>query len=187
MPLELLTPRLRLIPFTAESSAAALANREEFSRIIDALIPSDWPPETLADVEEMMASKLAAKPEDAGWWGWYIITKPGVLSDQATLIGSAGCSKWGTEGHPHFGYGILPAFYQRGFTSEAASELIKWVMGQPGITRVDATTFERHTASIKILEKCGFEFHGVSPDDLKAAENDRQGRGRLVMYVKVRR
>lgn len=53
--------------------------------------------------------------------------------------------------------------------------LINWVMSHPYVVRVDATTFERHTASIKILEKCGFECRGVSPEDHKAAESDRQG------------
>ncbi len=185
--LELLTPRLRLIPFTAQSAAAAIDDKHAFARIIEAVVPTNWPPETLADVEGMMASKLAENPDQEGWWGWYIITRPGVAAEQPTLIGSIGCSKWGAEGHPHFGYGILPEFYGRGFTSEAAVKLIEWVMSHPDVSRVEATTFERHVASIKILEKCGFECRGVSPEDHKAAESDRQGRGKLVMYVKVRR
>lgn len=185
--LELLTQRLRLIPFTAQSTAASLENRQEFARIIEAHVPDNWPPETLADVEAMMASKLADNPSQAGWWGWYIITKAGVAAETPTLIGSIGCSKWGSEGHPHFGYGILPEFFGRGFTSEAAVCLIDWVMSHPEVVRVDATTFERHVASIKILERCGFECRGVSPEDHKAAESDRQGRGKLVMYVKLRK
>ena len=112
--LELLTPRLRLIPFTAESAAASLEDRADFARVIRAHVPENWPPETLADVEGMMASKLAEHPDQSGWWGWYIITKAGVVAERPTLIGSIGCSKWGAEGHPHFGYGILPEFYLRG-------------------------------------------------------------------------
>lgn len=89
--LELLTQRLRLIPFTAESAAAAIDNKQDFARIIEAQVPSNWPPETLADVEGMMASKLADNPDQAGWWGWYIVAKAGVASEQPTLIGSIGC------------------------------------------------------------------------------------------------
>jgi ribosomal-protein-alanine N-acetyltransferase len=185
--LEILTPRLRLLAFTPASARAAVTSRDQFSREIDALVPHEWPPETLADVQELMAGKLEENPQDVGWWGWYIIALPGVVAGQATLIGSVGCSRWGSQNIPHFGYGLLPAFYQRGFASEAATALIAWVMNHPGVSRVEATTFEQHIASIKILKKCGFKYCGVSPDDHKAAESDRQGRGRLIMFVRERK
>lgn len=182
--LELLTPRLRLLVLTADSAAAAISDRDRFARLIDAVVPADWPPETLADVQGLMAEKLAADPGLAGWWGWYVIARPGVVAESATLIGTVGCMRWGSENRPHFGYGLLPAYFRRGLASEAAVALIEWVMAQPGISRVDATTFERHDASIRILERCGFTCRGVSPDDATAADSDRQGRGRLMLYVR---
>jgi RimJ/RimL family protein N-acetyltransferase len=161
-----------------------MTDRVRLSLLIGAKVPAEWPPETLADVEGMLAAKLADNPQEAGWWGWYIIARPGVVAQRATLIGSVGCSRWGPQSLPHFGYGVLPAFERRGLTTEAAQALIAWVMAQPGITKVVATTFERHAASIRILERCGFENHGVSPDDSQAAESDRQGRGRLILFVR---
>lgn len=189
--LEILTPRLRLLALTPQSSFAALKDRAEFSRLIDADVPVEWPPHDLADVQGMLASRLAEHPDEVGWWGWYVIALPGVVvpgavPGRATLIGSAGCSRWGPQGIPQFGYGLLPAFYRRGFATEAATNLIAWVMAQPVITRVEATTFERHIASVKILERCGFRNCGVSPDDATAAESDRQGRGKLILFVRER-
>ncbi len=184
---ELFTPRLRLLALTAESAAAAIADRERFSRLLEADVPADWPPETLADVQGLMAEKLAADPGLTGWWGWYVIARPGVVADSATLIGTVGCSRWGPENRLYFGYGLLPAYFRRGLASEAALALIDWVTAQPGITRIDATTFERHEASIRILERCGFTCRGVSPDDASAADSDRQGRGRLMLYVREQR
>lgn len=181
-PLEILTSRLRLLALTAESSAAAINNLATFSSLLNAAIPSSWPPETLADVQGLMAAKLSERPDEAGWWGWYIIAKSGQVAESATLIGSAGCSRWGPDRVPHFGYGLLPEYFRRGFATEAALALIDWVCRQPGVSQVHATTFERHHASRKILERCGFVNHGVSPDDATAAESDRQGRGQLLLF-----
>jgi len=180
------TRRLTLVAISAAAAHASIADRERFGALLDADIPAAWPPETLADVEAMLAGKLAEKPDEIGWWGWYIIALPGVVSERATLIGSAGCGRWGPENLLHFGYGVLPAFERRGFTTEAARALIEWVMSHAEVTRVIATTFERHFASITILERCGFVCRGVSPDDDKAAESDRQGRGRLLLFERLR-
>lgn len=182
--LELHTRRLKLLAWTRENSADAIGDRAMLACRIDADVPPDWPPETLADVEGVLAGKLVQHPEQVGWWGWYIIAKAGEVGERATLIGSAGCSRWGEGGLPHFGYGLVPAYFRRGFGTEAALALIEWTMSQPGVTRVVATTFERHHASIKILERCGFRCEGVSPEDATAAESDRQGRGRLLQFVR---
>lgn len=182
--LELHTARLRLVALTPESSAAAITDRARLCQLLNADVPAEWPPETLADVEGMLAARLADNPQEVGWWGWYIIARAGVAAPRETLIGSVGCSRWGSENMPHFGYGVLPAFERRGLTTEAAMRLIAWVMAQPGVERVVATTFERHGASIRILERCGFVNLGVSPDDAEAADSDRQGRGRLLLFVR---
>jgi len=181
--LEIFTPRLRLIAFTAESAAAAIADRARFAQLLSAAIPGDWPPVDLADVQGAIAAKLTADPTQTGWCGWYVIAKPGIVGPEPTLIGSAGCGSWGASPTLLFGYGLLPAFFRQGFASEAARAVIEWAFRQPGVTRVEATTFERHIASVKILERCGFIAQGVSPDDAAAPESDRQGRGRLIHFV----
>lgn len=188
--LELPTPRLRLLAFTADSAAAAIHDRPRCESLIRAAIPAEWPPIDLADVQEMMAAKLAANPEETGWHGWFVILRAAaspVPAQRDTLIGSVGCGKWGAQSILHFGYGILPAYFRNGYATEAAVALIEWVMRQPGVARVEATTFERHTASLKILDRCGFTCLGVSPDDDKAAESDRQGRGRLMLFARESR
>jgi len=183
---EIHTPRLRVLAISAASSAAAITDRVLFSRLIDADVPNAWPATDLADVEGMLAAKLTEHPQEIGWWGWYVIAKPGVVAERATLVGSVGCSRWGIANLPHFGYGVLPEYERRGFATESALALIEWVMAQPGVTRVEATTFERHVASIKILERCRFLNRGVPPDDGKAAESDRQGRGKLLLFMRER-
>lgn len=189
-PTPILTPRLRLVAITPAMARAAIDDLAELDRLLDAAVPGDWPPVDLADVQGMFAERLAAAPGEVGWWGWYVVALPGngmpISPDRAVLIGSVGCSKFGSGGCPIFGYGLLPAFWGRGLATEAAVALAGWVMAQPGVERVEATTFERHWASRKILERGGFGLVGVSPDDATAAESDRQGRGQLLLYVRER-
>ncbi len=184
--LEIATERLVLKALTPASSRAAISDRPLFSRLLGAHVPEGWPPATMADVEGLMAAKVAEHADEPGWWGWYIVARPGVVNERPTLVGSAGCSRWGPEDLPHFGYGVLPEFERRGLATEAATALIEWVFGHPEVHRVVATTFERHYASIRILARCGFACRGVSPDDDKAAESDRQGRGKLLLFERTR-
>lgn len=182
-PGDLRTHRLRLTPLTASTSAAAArGDVGTLARLLGVRVPPEWPPIDLADVQGLLAEKLAAHPEEAGWWGWYVILESGPEGGPE-LIGSAGCTRWGSGGTLHFGYGLLPAFFGRGLATEAATALMAWVVAQPGVDRVEATTFERHRASVKILQRCGFVDQGVSPGDGDAAESDRQGRGALHLFV----
>jgi RimJ/RimL family protein N-acetyltransferase len=165
---------------------AALESHESLSKVIAADVPSDWPPRDLADVQELFAARLAEGDHQVGWWGWYIITKPGVVAPSATLVGSCGCTPFYPHRAHSFGYGILPAFEGRGITSEAARTIADWAIEQPGVARIEANTFERHEASKKILARCGFMCLGIAPNDAEAEERDRQGRRRLLLYVRDR-
>ena len=53
-------------------------------------------------------------------------------------------------------------------------------MGRSG----DDIAFQRHFASIRVLEKNGFVCRGLSSEDAAASEADRQGRGRLMLFVR---
>jgi hypothetical protein len=99
------TTRLQLVALTRENAAAALSihdspgARQHFAQLLaGANIPTDWPPVDWADVQEMMASKLATStPSTTGWhaWGgtWYIVARAGVVAPHNTLIGTAGATR----------------------------------------------------------------------------------------------
>ncbi|MFN0131582.1 MAG: GNAT family N-acetyltransferase [Phycisphaerales bacterium] len=168
----------------AMARVAAAGDHSRLAELLGADVPSAWPAKDLADVQQFLSDGLNATPHDLGWWGWYMLARPGVVADRSTLIGSCGCGRFGTGGKPIFGYGILPAYEGRGLTTEAARVVADWVIAQPGVSVIEATTFERHFASIKILERCGFACVGVSDGDATASEDDRQGRGRLMLFVR---
>lgn len=182
------TARLTLIAATASLARAAVSDHPRLARDLGAMVPSTWPPPTLADVQEMIALSLEANPSAAGWLSWFIIARevPGV--DQPTLVGTAGAGSLTgppVPGQPiHFGYGILDEFHRRGIASEAAMALVHWAIRQPEVHALRATTFERHIASVKILERCGFSCTGVAAEDPEAPESDRLGRGRLLEFLR---
>lgn len=144
-------------------------------------MPPAWPPEVLLDVREYFAQTLEGHPEYQGWWSWYALQKSPRI-----LIGSGGFNGPPDEaGTVTVGYAVLPGFEGRGYASELAGGLVRRAFAVPTVKRIFATTFERHHASVRVLEKNGFIRNGVSSEDAAAAESDRQGRGRLMLYAKM--
>lgn len=181
------TERLTLAPNTPELAAlCAAGDWAGFGRALGADVPDrDWPPWVLDDVLGVFADKLRERPEDVGWWGWWFIARPGVVAPgaRAIVIGSCGCNPPDENGRVLVGYSTVPAYEGRGFTSEAFAAFLEgWPLKDGRVKTLEATTFERHHASRRILEKTGFVYVGVSPDDAEASERDRQGRGKIILY-----
>lgn len=59
-------------------------------------------------------------------------------------------------GEVEIGYGIYDEFQNKGFMTEMVSGMIKWIVTQPNIKSIIATTEKTNTASFKVLEKNGF-------------------------------
>lgn len=56
------------------------------------------------------------------------------------------------------GYALLPEFWSKGYASEAASAVMSYAGGALGLRRVAAVTDPENRASIRLLEKLGFEY-----------------------------
>ena len=54
-----------------------------------------------------------------------------------------------------FGYILNEAFWGQGYTSEAASAVVKWAIQQPEIHRIWATCHPDNAASAAVLRKAG--------------------------------
>ncbi len=174
-----------LVPGTAELANAAISDGDRFAQLLHAHVTDQWPPEVLADVEQMFADRLNAEPERVGWYGWYIIAANTQLAPIDTLVGSIGCMPPANDGTVMFGYSVLPDFEGRGIATEAALAFVGWLIAQPGIALVRADSFERNLASCRILQRCGLSLVGTSPDDPTAPESDRKGRGTLLRFERL--
>src|SRR5258705_37513 len=67
------TPRLKLMPATVALARAEIGDRGEFARLLGAVVPDNWPPETLADALSLFLARLEAAPDRVGWFGWYAL------------------------------------------------------------------------------------------------------------------
>lgn len=74
------------------------------------------------------------------------------------LIGYIGF--WAID-YTHFkteiGYGIHPNFQQQGFLTEALNAMVSYIFNQLGLHSIQANADVENIATIRLLEKCGFE------------------------------
>ncbi len=182
--LKLMTPRLRLVACTHAMVQASIARDGSLAAMLACDVPAQWPKD-LAEVEPMFLDGLAKGPDQLGWWGWYGIAATAITNHRPTLVVTAGVMR--QDGGAILGYATLPPFEGQGFASEAATALADWAAMQPGVGRVIATTFERHLASRRVLDRAGFVLIGPSAADASAPESDRQGRGTLLEFARPSR
>jgi RimJ/RimL family protein N-acetyltransferase len=107
---------------------------------------------------------------------WYILRG----HDFVGVVGAYGPPS--ADGSVTVGYGIVPEAEGQGIATEALGGLAGWLLASGRVNILEATTFERHTPSVRVLEKNGFRCVGVSPHDAVAPDGDRQGRGRLMVW-----
>jgi ribosomal-protein-alanine N-acetyltransferase len=170
------TSRLTLIAATAELARADASDRAHFSALLGAVVPTSWPTRDMKDVQELFAQNLERGDVEPGFGPWYMVMNNVLCGG----LGSA--ANPDDTGTVQIGYGVVPELEGRGIATEALGGLVKWLEATGRVRTIRATTFELHFASIRILEKNGFSCLGVSPDDAQAADSDRQGRGRLMIW-----
>lgn len=108
-------------------------------------------------------------------WGSYLF----IHSADKALIGLGGY-KGGpnADGMVEIGYGIAPAYRNRGYATEAAQGMIDYAFADPNVRRVWAHTLAEPNASTHVLQKCGMS---------KIAELDDPDDGRLWRWELVRK
>ena len=85
-------------------------------------------------------------------WGAY-------RKNTGELVGDL-CFK-GPSAQPEIGYGMIEAFWGRGYATESAGAMCRWALAQPGVTAVEAETAPDNAASIRVLAKLGFQPTGT--------------------------
>ncbi len=89
-----------------------------------------------------------------GQWEWYAVWM--IERKDGTRVGDLSFKGLREDGSVEIGYGILGEFRGQGYASEAVGAAVEWALGRPGVTRVEAEAEEENTASLRVLEKCGF-------------------------------
>jgi len=168
------TPRLRLVPVLAETLRAAIAGREQLSRVLSVCVPDSWPPEYLDEgALQYTLDRLVESPESANWWAYFVVRAEPA---PPTLIGCVGYKGLPREGAVEVGYGIVADQRRQGYATEATAALIDRAFEYPGVDRVLAETLPELVGSVGVMQRCGMRFigegseHGVIRYELTRAE-----------------
>ena len=82
-----------------------------------------------------------------------------IANSDDLLIGIIGL-KCPADEPPELGYWLGEPFWGQGFVSEAAAGLLQAVDGTGEVSQMRARALSSNTASIRVLEKCGFSITG---------------------------
>jgi ribosomal-protein-alanine N-acetyltransferase len=152
--IELRTLRLRLVAGTLETARAEVNDREGLARLLDAVVPPDWPPPLNdANSARYFLDYLTKHPTAVGWMMWYFIRTD---DGRAVAIGNGGFKGEPSAGSVEIGYSIVPQYQRRGFAGEAVQALLAWAIGHDSVQRVIAETLPESRASQALLRKLGF-------------------------------
>lgn len=165
------TARLTLVPATVALARAEIADRAAFARLLDAVVPDEWPPESAADALPMFLEWLEAAPDRAGWYSWYALIRDaggdapapgteGVSASRPVLGAGGGFLGPPVDGEVALGYAVLPRFRRRGYATEMSGALVGWAFAHAEVARITAETEWANPASVGVLTRLGFAAAG---------------------------
>ncbi len=157
----LLTPRLKLRPLRR-------ADLDELHRLWSDPLLEPWiGPHTRAETAQELDFHIAQQAR----CGWGML----AVEERATgrFVGDCGLQPFELRGpEVELGYDLLPAFWGRGYATEAATAVLCWALTSLALERVVAVTKPANVASVRVLEKAGLR---------RVGERDAYGE-RLLLY-----
>ena len=84
-----------------------------------------------------------------------------TLTGRDEVIGTCALAGWDREHHrAEIGFALRRDYWRRGLMSEALPALLRFAFGTLGLHRIEADVDPRNTASIRLLERLGFQQEG---------------------------
>ncbi|MEX0713484.1 MAG: GNAT family N-acetyltransferase [Pirellulales bacterium] len=160
--MEIETVHLRLIPYSPDQLLALIESYERFEACfglraaegLRAFLVSD-------DVSPAWLARLRASASADPWVHGFAV----VHRESRSVIGSVGF-----KGPPdedavvEIGYGIVPAFQERGYATQATAAAVAFALDSGRVRLVRAHTLPAPNASTHVLVKCGFQRTGEVED-----------------------
>lgn len=158
------TERLILRPFVWEDHEAMYRNWESDPEVTKYLRWSHYT--SLEDVGPVLQEWIDsyAKPD---FYQWAIVPK--AVGEPIGSISVVGYDD--RIGQPEIGYCIGKPWWRQGFTSEALTAVIDFLIGEVGAARVESWHDPRNSNSGAVMKKCGMTYEGT----LRQADYNNQG------------
>lgn len=154
------TERLELLPLDPAAAAALPQDRARAAELIGARLAEDWPQPDLVDI---LPRQAEIGSEDVHYGIWLVIER-----QTTAVIGDSGFhGPPSSDGTLEIGFSIVPDRRRRGYATEAAQALIAWARRQPGVESVVAGSAMTNQASIRTLERLGFQRTGRTGDEIR--------------------
>lgn len=141
----------------------------EYAQNGDILIYEIWGPNTEKQTKEFIEKAIEERLKSPRLTFEMCIT----LKSTGKVIGGCGFRiKPNNHRRCDFGYIINPAYWNKGYATEASFGLIDYMTNHLGISEIEATCDSLNIASTKVLRKCGLKLS-------KEVKNDREIKGRM--------
>lgn len=154
--------RLVLVAANAELVKGDLEGLETLEKMLEAVVPENWPPE-LYDREAMLyALRMLEDATAPGWSFWYMLLR---TEYQPQLVGICGFKgRPDAAGSAEIGYSVMSQFRNQGYATEAVDRLVRWAFSHQNVREVSAETLPHLQSSIRVMKKNGFEFTGAGSE-----------------------
>lgn len=151
------SPRLFLVPATAELTQADLDGQQALGAALGVDVPQEWPPELYSRPALAAVLQQLRDRAEHGWSTWYLVGR----GHGEGLIGVCGFKgRPDGNGSVEISYSILDSFRNDGYASEAVQRLVEWAFSHARVRAVTAETMPHLRQSIRVLEKNGFSHAG---------------------------
>ncbi len=158
---DLKTARLRLVAITPVMLKAEVAGDGSLARMLGAERTAEWPPEHWEPhVHQFIVKQYEEEPRTRGWHRYVVLPE----GRRRVLIGAVGGFPK-PEGDVEIGYSTVASFQRKGYATEAARALVKWLLTQKDVRSVSAQTYPSLPESIKVMERCGMTYVGPGEDE----------------------
>jgi len=124
---------------------------------------NEWTSRTAEDVREFIQMFLDHQKQDPRFKFQFAIT----LRSTGQLIGNCGVRKETvTAQEADIGYELDPAYWGRGYATEAARAVLHFGFSQLKLHRISAWCVAENLGSARVLEKLGMRLNGQLPNHL---------------------
>ncbi|MBE5873696.1 MAG: GNAT family N-acetyltransferase [Lachnospiraceae bacterium] len=167
------TERLILRRFVSEDADAMYKNWASDSEVTKFLT---WPTHSSVDVSKYVTDDWVNSYSNEKYYQWAIVLK----ENGDVPIGSISAVDMKEDiSMVQIGYCIGRNWWNKGITSEAMQEVMKFFFEEIGVNRVEARHDPKNPNSGKVMEKCGMKYEGT----MRSADKNNQGICDAVYYA----